>query len=36
VASSWAGTVVVSSPYTSSGAYYCPASRVTFALSGSY
>lgn len=34
VASSWAGTMMVTSPYTSSGAYYCPASRITIALSG--
>jgi hypothetical protein len=33
-ASSWAGTMVVSSPYTSSGAYYCTASRLTTAVSG--
>jgi hypothetical protein len=33
-ASSWAGTMVVSSPYTSSGAYYCNASHLTTAVSG--
>jgi fibronectin type III domain protein len=32
-ASSWAGTMVVSAPYTSSGAYYCTASRLTASLS---
>jgi uncharacterized protein DUF2510/fibronectin type III domain protein len=35
MASAWAGTMVVSSPYTSSGAYYCTASRQTASLSGS-
>jgi hypothetical protein len=34
-ASSWAGTMVVSAPYTSSGSYYCTASRQTASLSGS-
>jgi hypothetical protein len=32
-AGSWAGTMVVSSPYTSSGNYYCTASRQTASLS---
>jgi Fibronectin type III domain len=34
-ASSWDGTMVLSSPYTSAGAYYCPAQSLTAALSGS-
>jgi hypothetical protein len=34
-ASSWAGIMMVFSPYTSSGAYYCTASRQTASLSGS-
>jgi hypothetical protein len=34
VASAWTGTMVVSSPYTSSGSYYCPASRITASLWG--
>ena len=33
-ASTWAGTMVVTAPYTSSGNYYCPASRMTASLSG--
>jgi hypothetical protein len=33
-ASSWTGTLVAAAPYTSSGAYYCPASRMTATLSG--
>jgi Protein of unknown function (DUF2510)/Fibronectin type III domain len=33
-ASSWAGTMVVASPYTSSGAYYCNASYLTTSVSG--
>jgi len=35
-ASSWAGTMLVSAPYTSSGAYYCTASRQTATLSGNF
>jgi len=34
IASSWGGTMVVKSPYTSSGSLFCPASRRTAALSG--
>jgi Protein of unknown function (DUF2510)/Fibronectin type III domain len=34
-ASSWAGTMVVNSPYTASGSLYCPASQRTATLSGS-
>jgi hypothetical protein len=33
-ASSWTGTMVAAAPYTSTGAYYCPASRMTASLSG--
>ena len=35
IASSWAGTMAVKSPYTASGSFYCPASQRTAALSGS-
>jgi Fibronectin type III domain/Protein of unknown function (DUF2510) len=35
IASSWAGTMVVKSPYTASGSLYCPASQRTATLSGS-
>jgi hypothetical protein len=35
IASSWAGTMVVNSPYTASGSLYCPASQRTATLSGS-
>jgi Fibronectin type III domain/Protein of unknown function (DUF2510) len=35
IASSWAGTMVVNSPYTASGSFYCPASQRTATLSGS-
>jgi Protein of unknown function (DUF2510)/Fibronectin type III domain len=35
IASSWAGTMVVNSPYTSSGSFYCPATQRTATLSGS-
>jgi hypothetical protein len=34
-ATSWAGTMVISSPYTSAGAYYCPAQSIKAVLSGS-
>ena len=34
-ASSWAGSMAVSAPYTSSGNYFCTASRQTLSLSGS-
>jgi Fibronectin type III domain len=34
-ASSWAGTMMAVAPYTSSGDYYCTASRLTASLSGS-
>lgn len=34
VASTWGGTVVMVTPYTSSGDYYCPAHSVTASLSG--
>jgi uncharacterized protein DUF2510/fibronectin type III domain protein len=33
-ASSWAGTMVVTSPYTSSGNFFCPASTLTATLAG--
>jgi hypothetical protein len=33
-ASTWSGTMTVNSPYTSSGNYYCPASKQTASLSG--
>jgi Protein of unknown function (DUF2510) len=33
-ASAWSGSLVVASPYTSSGNYYCPASKQTASLSG--
>jgi hypothetical protein len=33
-ASAWSGGMVVASPYTSSGNYYCPASTQTASLSG--
>ena len=35
LASAWRGTMVVVSPYTASGNYYCPAARQTIALAGS-
>jgi hypothetical protein len=35
VASSWAGTMGVSSPYTSSGLFYCSQSSQTASLTGS-
>ena len=35
LASSWAGTMVVNSPYTASGSLYCPASQRTATLAGS-
>jgi hypothetical protein len=35
LASAWRGTMVVVSPYTSSGNYYCPAARQTITLAGS-
>jgi hypothetical protein len=35
VATAWAGTMDVVSPYTASGNYYCPAARQTIALTGS-
>jgi Protein of unknown function (DUF2510)/Fibronectin type III domain len=35
IASSWAGTMVVNSPYTASGSFYCPAYQRTATLSGS-
>ena len=35
IASSWAGTMVVNSPYTASGSLYCPAFQRTATLSGS-
>ena len=35
LASAWGGTMVVVSPYTASGNYYCPAARQTIALDGS-
>jgi hypothetical protein len=35
IASSWAGTMVVNSPYTTSGSFFCPASHRTATLSGS-
>lgn len=35
IASSWAGTMAVKSPYTASGSFYCPASQRTATLSGS-
>jgi hypothetical protein len=35
IASSWAGTMVVNSPYTASGSFYCPATQRTATLSGS-
>jgi hypothetical protein len=35
IASSWAGTMVVNSPYAASGSFYCPASQRTATLSGS-
>jgi hypothetical protein len=34
-ASTWAGTMAVSDPYTSSGNFYCTASHQTISLSGS-
>jgi hypothetical protein len=34
MASSWAGHMAVTAPYTSSGNYYCTASRQTLSLSG--
>jgi hypothetical protein len=34
-ASSWTGTMVVTSPYTTSGSFYCPAASLTATLSGS-
>jgi hypothetical protein len=34
-ASSWTGTMVLSSPYTSAGAEYCAAQTVTTTLSSS-
>jgi len=34
-ASSWAGTMAVSAPYTSSGNYFCTASHQTLSLAGS-
>jgi hypothetical protein len=34
IASSWAGTMAVKSPYTASGSFYCPASQRTATLSG--
>jgi Fibronectin type III domain len=33
-ASSWAGSMVISSPYTSSGTFYCNAFRLTASVSG--
>jgi hypothetical protein len=35
IAGSWAGTMVVNSPYTASGSLYCPAFQRTATLSGS-
>lgn len=35
MATAWGGTMVVVSPYTASGNYYCPAARQTIALAGS-
>ncbi len=35
-ASSWAGTLAISSPYTASGNYYCPASQQTASLVGGF
>ena len=35
IASSWAGTMVVNSPYTASGSLYCPAFQRTATLAGS-
>jgi Protein of unknown function (DUF2510)/Fibronectin type III domain len=35
IAGSWAGTMVVNSPYTASGSLYCPASQRTATLAGS-
>ena len=35
IASSWAGTMAVSSPYTASGNFFCPATQRNATLSGS-
>ena len=35
MASAWGGTMVVVSPYTASGNYYCSAASQTIALAGS-
>jgi hypothetical protein len=35
IAGSWAGSMVVNSPYTASGSFFCPASHRTATLSGS-
>jgi len=32
----WTGTMKVSSPYTTSGSYYCNASHQTVSLHGSF
>jgi len=34
-AGTWAGTMAISSPYTASGSFYCPASHQTISLSAS-
>jgi hypothetical protein len=33
-AAAWHGTVQVSSPYTASGSFYCPAAQQTIVLTG--